>query len=231
MDEPEKGVRELAKSLGLGKSSVSRLMATLACEGFLKKNPDTQQYRLGASVLSLATIATSNLELYKEAVPFIKRLVDRIGETAHLGILEGTDLVYLHKVECTHAVRIFTHIGKRSPAYSSGCGKAILAYQNEEVVNKVIKKGLRSVTEHTITNPDDLRNHLEIIRKQGYAIGMEELFDGIVSIAAPIRDYTGEVIGALNVVGPAQRIKRKDIPYYSKEVMQVANDISENLGY
>lgn len=230
MDEPEKGVRELAKSLGLGKSTVGRLMTTLASEGFVTKNPQTQHYRLGVSVLALCNIFTSNLVLYQEAVPYLHRLVEKIGETAHLGVLEGTDVVYLHKVDCKNQFRI-THIGKRSRAHCSGCGKAILAFQSEEVIEAVITNGLQSVTPYSVTDPEEFRDQLKKIREQGYAIGMEEQFEGIVSIAAPIRDYTGQVIAAVNVIGPTERLKMKNITDYAKEVVKTAKEISNELGF
>ncbi|WP_134704186.1 IclR family transcriptional regulator [Ammoniphilus sp. YIM 78166] len=231
-EEPEKGIRELSKSLGIGKSTVQRLMHTMAIEGFVTKVPESQKYRLGTCFLSLGTIITTNLELHREALPFMKVLVDRFSESTHIGVLDGYEVIYLHKIEASHPIRIFAHIGKYNPAHCSGCGKVLLAYKDDEFIDRFItEKGLYPYTERTITDPAAFKNHLKLVRNQGYAVGNEELGDGILSIAAPIRDYTGSVISAINVVGPKDRIKERNIPIISKELVRVANEISDNLGY
>src|SRR4051794_39067471 len=98
--EPTKRVSELAESLGLAKSTVSRLLATLASEGFVIKDENTNAYRLGLSVLTLGGIITNDLEIHKEAAPVLYKLVNDTGETAHLAILDGLDTIYIHKEEC-----------------------------------------------------------------------------------------------------------------------------------
>lgn len=231
MDEPEKKISNLAESLGISKSAVSRLMSTLASEGFVKKDPETQQYRLGVSVLALSSIVTSHMEIHKEALPVLHQLVEETKETAHIAILEGTDLVYLHKVECKQPIRIFSYVGSRNPAYCTSAGKALLAFQDERVVERIIEQGLVRHTPTTITDPDELRACLKKIREQGYATSDSELKEGVTSVAAPIRDYTGRVIAAVNVVGPNYRIDSKKIPWFANKVIKAGKKISENLGY
>lgn len=231
LDEPEKGIRELAKELQLSKSSVQRLIATLAHQGFVAKDPYSQKYRLGVSLLALSHVVTNHLEIHREALPILEQLVEKLGETAHIGILEGTHVVYMHKVETRHPIRIFTDIGKVNPAYCTGCGKAILAYQAREIIEQVIEEGLIPYTDKTITIPGEFREHLKAIKQNGFAVSMEELSEGVVSIAAPIRDYTGHVSAGLSIVGPIHRMNSNMIPAYSKEVMKAAMEISERLGY
>lgn len=231
LDEPEKGIRELAKELELSKSSVQRLIATLTHHGFVAKDPLTQKYRLGVSLLALSHVVTNHLEIHREALPILKQLVDKLGETAHIGILEGNHVVYLHKVETKHPIRILSDIGKDNPAYCTGCGKAILAYQDREVIEQIIAEGLIPYTDKTITIPEEFREHLKAIKQNGFAVSMEEINEGVVSIAAPIRDYTGHVSAALSIVGPIHRLNSNVIPAYSKEVMKAAMEISERLGY
>lgn len=231
LDEPEKGIRELAKELNLSKSSVQRLVATLSHEGFVAKDPVTQKYRLGVSLLALSHVVTNHLEIHKEALPILEKLVEKLGETAHIGILEGIHVVYLHKVETKHPIRIFTDIGKNNPSYCTGCGKAILAYQQSEIIENVIAEGLVPYTDKTITIPSEFRDHLKAIKENGFAVSMEELNEGVVSIAAPIHDYTGHVYAALSIVGPIHRIHSNVIPSFAKEIMKAAAEISESLGY
>lgn len=231
LEEPEKGISDLAKTLGLGKSSVSRLMSTMASEGYVIKNPETNRYRLGLSVLSLTGIVTSNLDVHNEAVPVLNKLVNDVDETAHLVILEQTEVVYLHKIECNHPVRFFSYVGRKNPSYCTSSGKAILAYQPMEVVDHVIESGLIKYTNNTITNPDQFKEHLSEIRKYGYSYSIEEFLEGVCSVGVPIRDYTGNVIASITIVGPKQRINQKNINLFAKKAMAAGKEISNNLGF
>ncbi|MBA4493555.1 IclR family transcriptional regulator [Paenactinomyces guangxiensis] len=230
MDEPEKKVTELAVSLGLGKSTVSRLLATLASEGFVIKDPETQKYRLGLSILHLNTVLTSNLEINRESDPILQRLVQEIGETAHIAVLEGMDVVYLNQVECKHPVKILSHIGRRNPAHCTSSGKVLLANSEEKVIDQYIEKGLQKYTAHTITSSDDFRAALKSVKEQEYAISIEEILEGVASIAAPIRDYTGKVVYAITVIGPVHRMNPHNISIINK-VKNAAKEISDRLGY
>jgi DNA-binding IclR family transcriptional regulator len=230
IEEPEKKVTDLASSLGLGKSTVSRLLATLASEGFVIKDQETQKYRLGLTILHLNTIVTSNLEINRESLPILQRLVHEIGETSHIAVLDGLDVVYLNRVDCKHPVQILSHIGRRNPAHCTSSGKVILANQEEEVIEQVIAKGLDKYTVNTITDPDHFRATLKTVKEKGYAISIEELREGVVSVAAPIRDYTGKVVYAISVIGPVHRMSRYNISIINK-VKSAAMEISERLGY
>lgn len=230
MDEPEKKVTELAHSLGLGKSTVSRLLATLASEGFVVKDPETQKYRLGLTILSLNTVVTSHLEITRESEPILRKLVNEIGETAHIAVLEGNHVIYINRVECKHPVQILTHVGRRNPVHCTSSGKVMLAYQEEGRIHQVMEQGLCQYTIHTITEPKELCSMLKNVREQGYAVSIEELREGVASIAAPIRDYTGKVMYAISVIGPIHRMN----PYHPMMIQKVksaAKEISEKMGY
>ncbi|MFG6150274.1 IclR family transcriptional regulator [Halobacillus sp. B23F22_1] len=229
--EPTKKVSELAESLGLAKSTVSRLLSTLASEGFVIKDPKTNAYRLGLPVLTLGGIVTNNLEIHKESAPVLSKLVNDTGETAHVAIMDGLDTIYIHKEECHHPVRILTHVGRRNPSYCTSSGKVLLAFSEKHIVEEVINKGLVSYTENSITDPDQLRQELHMIREKGYAISTEELTEGTKSVAAPIRDYKGKVVSAITVVGPVQRLKNNKIPDVAKKVIEAGKEASERMGY
>ena len=231
MDEPEKKIGDLSTSLGLNKSTVSRTMATLASEGFVYKDPESKKYRLGLSILSLSGIVNSNMDIYRESQPILNKLVETIGETAHISVLDNFEVIYLQKVDCNHPVRFLTHVGRRNPPYCTSSGKVLLAYSNEEVVETIISKGLKKFTKNTITDPDKLRVHLSKIRDTGYATSFDEFFEGVTTIAAPIFDYQGKVIAALSVVGPKQRIQTQKVPGYAKKVISSAMEISNRMGY
>ncbi|MBB6445234.1 IclR family transcriptional regulator [Bacillus benzoevorans] len=231
MEESEKKISDISTSLGLNKSTVSRTMATLASEGFVYKDPETKKYRLGFSILTLSGIINSNMDIYKESQPVLNKLVEHIGETAHISILDHLEVIYLQKVECNHPVRFLTHVRKRNPAYCTSSGKVILAHSGDDLVKAIIDNGLKKYTRNTITDPDKLRAHLKEIREMGYAYSVEEFSEGVITIAAPIYDYTGRVIAALSVVGPKQRIQQHKIPAIAKKVMSASLEISQNMGY
>lgn len=229
-EEPEFGVSELAERMGVAKSTVHRLATTLASEGFLVKDAHTGRYRLGASVLALGNVITAQMALYRQALPVLKCLVQLTGETAHLCILDGTEVFYLHKVDGKHPVRLLSYVGKRNPAYCTSSGQVLLAYREDEVVERVIAQGLRRYTAKTIACPNQLRKRLLAIRSQGYAVSAEELHEGVTSIAAPIRNPIGEVIAAVNIAGPTSRVNRHNLPQLVKVVIEAGREISRSLG-
>lgn len=231
LTETEKSISELSTSLGMGKSTVSRLMSTLASEGFVIKDPRTHKYRLGLSVLTLGGVIKSNITINKEAAPVVHQLVNQIGETAHLAILDGTDTIYIHKEECNHPVRILTSLGRRNPAYCTSSGKVLLAFNDSSLVDALIESGLKPIQKNTITDPNKLMAEIKQVKKDGYASSISELTEGVVSVAAPVRDYTGKVCAAITVVGPVQRIPKQKIPYFGKKVIEASKEASIRMGY
>ncbi|MEX1029220.1 MAG: helix-turn-helix domain-containing protein [Paenibacillaceae bacterium] len=127
-------ITEIAKALQLNKSTVCRLAGDLVIEGFLQKTGT--KYRLGLTLLGLSGVITSHLEIHREAKPVLINLVEKLEETAHISILEGTDITYLHKVECKHPIRLLSHVGKKNPASCTSSGKILLAFQSDKVVQE-----------------------------------------------------------------------------------------------
>ncbi|MDT8859699.1 IclR family transcriptional regulator [Alkalihalobacillus sp. MEB130] len=228
-EKPTWGVTEMANALSLNKSTVSRLVKELVLEGFLEKNGS--KYQLGISVLCLSGVVTSHLEIYREAKLTLHSLVNKVEETAHIAVLEDASITYLHKVECNQPVQLLSYIGKNNPATCTSSGKVLLAYQPDWVVTSVVKNGLPKCGPNSITDQNQLMKDLEIIRQNGYSICINELHDEVVSIAAPVRDYSGDVIAAVSIVGPSHRMNEPLFPYYVKEVVKAGKDISEKLGY
>ena len=171
------------------------------------------------------------MEIHREAVPILESLVEWVGEAAHISILEGRDVVYLHKVDCSHPVRLLSHIGKRNPAYCTSSGKVLLAYQSDEVIHTVLESELYPHAPNTITDKSLLRQNLEKIKRQGYSIAIDELHEGVVSLAVPVRDYTNEVVAAISIVGPKQRMKKDQYPDLIDCLKGSAAKLSEQLGY
>ncbi|RSK53772.1 IclR family transcriptional regulator [Bacillus canaveralius] len=230
IDEPEKKVTELASTLGLAKSTVSRLLSTLANQGFVSKDLETQKYRLGLSILQLNTVITSNLKISRESQQILQNLVNEVGETAHTAALDGSNVVYLSRVECKHPVQILSHVGRRNPLHCTSSGKVILAHQDEMFIENYLENGLSKFTKNTITDPLEFREALRKIKQQGHAVSIEEFNEGVTSIAAPVRDFSGRTIYAVCVIGPVHRfdVHNQSLIY---NVTSAAEEISKNLGY
>lgn len=180
--------------------------------------------------MALSGVVNHQIDVYREAQPILNRLVEAIDETAQLSILDQLEIIYLLKVECHHPVRVLSHVGRRNPAYCTSAGKAILAFSTPEKVKHVVENGLIAFTEQTITQEEELLEHLRQVRKDGYAVSMEELLEGVTSIAAPIFNYEGKVIAALSVVGPKQRLQPHKIPSLAHKTKEAAKEISERMG-
>lgn len=229
--EPELSVTELALRLGLAKSTVHRLLSTLARGGLVAQNPRSSRYRLGLRLYELGNMAVSGLELREEALDEIEALRNATGETVHVGVRDGCDVVYIERRESNYTLRLFSHIGRRQPVHATSTGKAILAFEPEAVVEQVFAAGLRPLTPHTITRPEALRQCLREIRERGYVVSVEEAELGVASVGAPIRDHSGQVIGAISVAGPVQRLNPQSIPHVVRLVRERADLISTRMGY
>ncbi|WP_243508151.1 IclR family transcriptional regulator [Cytobacillus oceanisediminis] len=228
-DKPLWGITEISRELNLPKSSVSRIVADLVDEGYLEKS--VRQYRLGLSLLCLAGVLTTHLEIHREAVEPLNLLVNRIGETAHISILEDDRIIYLLKTECKHPVRLLSYIGKDNPAVCTSSGLIMLAHQPMEKTIEVISKGLPQMGPNSFTNQEELLQELQYIKEKGFAICIDVLHIDVVSIAAPIRDYTGKVIAAVSAAGPRQRISESKMMELVLEITKTAEAISKRLGY
>jgi IclR family transcriptional regulator, KDG regulon repressor len=231
IEEPEKRVIDLANELQLGKSTISRLLSTLASEGFVTKDSETQKYRLGLRILTLNSIVTSNLEINREARPILRNLVNETGEAAHIAVLENHEVVYLEQIECSHPVRILSYVGRRNPVHCTSSGKVLYAFQDKAAIDKLLRGNLEAYTPYTITDPVILRNELTEIKQAEFSYSDCEYLQDVVSFAAPIRDYTRKVIAAVSLVGPKHRIQKHQHAAIKNKVIKVAKEISRNLGY
>jgi DNA-binding IclR family transcriptional regulator len=230
-EHTEWGVREVAAKLKMAKSSTHDLMASLAKLGFLNKTDDNR-YRLGWRLVTLSETLLATTELRKEAHPILEELASLYQETIHLAILDDTQAVYVDKLEGRQAVRVeLTSLGARLYAHCSALGKVLLAYSEEDEVKRIIQTaGLPRFTDNTITNEEDLLQNLAKIRKQGFAYDLEEILPDLCCVAAPIYDYSGNVIAAISMSIPAFRFRRSQTEYRDA-VIRAGRAISKHLGY
>jgi IclR family KDG regulon transcriptional repressor len=230
-EEPELGITFLAKRLGLAKSTVHRLASTLVEEGFLEQNPSTERYRLGLSLFALGTLVRRRMDVSREALPFLHELRDRTGESVHLAVIEGVEIIYLFNLESQQAIGLRSYLGLRKPAFCTSEGRALLAFSSPTVLSRNIKKGLTAQTQKTTTEPAALHKLLGEVKLSGYAIDDGESEEGMRGLAAPVWDAGGAVIAAVGLGGPVARLSKKNLRIYTPWVVAAAQGISARLGY
>ncbi len=227
----EIGISDLAKRLGVAKSTVHRLAVTLVSEGMLEQNPDTGKYRLGIALFRLGSLVRQRMSVSNEARPLLRELREKVKETVHLAVLDGSEIMYVYNLESTQAIRMRSDVGVRKPAYCTAEGQAILAFQSSEVVERVIRTGLAARTPQTITDAQRFKMVLAGVRQRGCAIEDEESELGMRCIAAPLRNDAGEVVAAIGIAGPVSRLSKKALASFIPYVVGTAAAISERLGH
>lgn len=228
-ERPVLGVTELARKLALPKSTVSRLARTLASEGFL--TPVTGGYRLALKLHELGSLVVSGVELREVAHGKLVQLRNMTGETVHLAVLDGTEVVYLDRIESPNTLHAFTRIGMRMPAHSTSSGKAILAFAPQSAVDAVVAKGLTRLTPRTIVSRAALERELETVRANGWAGSVGESEPGLNSLAAPIFDYTSRAIAAISIAGPGERLSPSAVLRIAQALKLATAEISREMGY
>ncbi|MBW2504563.1 MAG: IclR family transcriptional regulator [Deltaproteobacteria bacterium] len=232
-DVDELGVTELSKRLKLHKNNVFRLLATLESRGYIEQNKATENYRLGLKALELGQTFIKQMGLLRQAKPILDRMVETCNETSYVAIFKEGHVVYLDVVETDMTVRVVSRVGSRMPSYCTAAGKVHLAFMSDEEINELLPSAeLKTYTPHTHASRDALKAELKAVTDKGYAIDNEELDLGVRCVAAPIRDYTRRIVGAISVSGPSmrlpnQRIEQELVPL----VLNAAEELSTRLGY
>ncbi len=229
-NKPELSVGEVSATTGLHKSTAHRILMALEYNGLVEQNQETAKYRLAIKFFKLGQQAVARLNLRDIARSYLSALMEETGETVHLAILDNDLVVYLEKVEGSHALRMPSRVGRHIPTYCTSLGKAMLSCLNEAEVRQVIQNHpIQQYTPNTVKSAEELLVELKRTRKRGYAVDNEEIEVGLRCVGAPIRDYTGEMVGAISVAGPSARLTREKIPALGSVVMKVAAAISQEL--
>jgi IclR family KDG regulon transcriptional repressor len=226
------GVTEIGNHIGLHKSTVHRLLGSLSERGYVEKNLKNNTYKLGLKFMEISGLFLKQLELKTEALPFMRQLAEIIGQPGHLAILEGTDVIYIEKVELVNSIRMYSQIGKRVPAHCSAIGKVLLAGCDDLGLSRVMHNlSFERFTPHTLLTPEQLRKEVRQVAAAGWAVDNEEHESGIRCIAAPVYDYTGKIIAAVSVSGENRVIHPDRDADIAGHVMKTAREISERMGY
>ncbi len=225
------GVMQISRETGLHKSTTSRLLSALRQEGFVEKNAETGKYRLGLGLVTLAGAVLERQDLRQAAQEYLRTLAEFTQETINISILDGDECINIETVRSPQSIRYAGQLGRRTPLHSTSTGKVLLTHMTPEQRQKILSQPLDAYTQHTVTDPIALRVALAEICDQEYAISNEEFEQGLVAIAAPIRDLTGKVIAALSISGPTYRMNADILTEFIAPLLDAAQNISRQLGY
>jgi DNA-binding IclR family transcriptional regulator len=225
--ETPTGVTEMSVALGVAKSNAHRILTTLAALGFVRPVADGR-YEATLKTWEIGSAVLTRFDIRDIARPVMLALSARCGETVHLSVLEGGDVVYIDKVEGSHPVRAYSRVGGRAPAYAVATGKALLAFR-EDMAEAL--PALKSFTPHTLRSKPALLKELAEVRQRGYAANTGEWRQDVGGIGAPIRNDRGDVVAAVGISGPTARLTTERMRALTPSVIAAANDISHAYGY
>ena len=231
--QPNFTLAELSEAVHVPKATVLRLCSTLVHYEFLLLNKERHQYSLGLKLFELGSVVFASFSLRRIAAPFLINLQTRLGKTVFLGILREGQLVYIDKKENPfNPIRIGTQTGARRPPHFGMLGNTLMAHLSDEAVAELLKKQpLTSYTKKTITNVRLFKQRLAVIRSQGYYVDQGEAIEGVTGVAAPIRDFSKEVVAAVGVDFVSAVEDEIRVNRIIRETRKTAELISRAAGY
>jgi len=221
---------EIAARCQLGKSNTHQFLTALVERNYVRQSGPRGQYELTFKVWEMGAKIVNRLDLGRVARDPMRKLSIATGESISLAILDKLEALYIDKIDGQHDVRTHPNIGRRRPAYCVSSGKVLLAFQPADVVNKVCSS-LQSFTDQTVNTAEDLQAQLAEIRESGYAFNRGEWTVRVRGVAAPIRDATGNVIAAVGISVPAERLPIKALQDLAPKVVECGREISCALGF
>ena len=229
----EMSLGDISKEMQMAKSTAYGLLATLRDFGYIDQSPLDGKYRLGIRLFEVGNIVANSWDVRQVAAPFIQTLVDELGETVHLVVLDKGEVLYIDKRESAKlSLRIVSQVGTRLPTHCTGVGKVFLANLSIDEVRRLIAtKGLARYTKNTITDLSRLEEELDLVRRQGYATDNEEIMESLRCVAVPLLDHTGKVCAAISVSGPVSRFDGEQLESIVNLIVHIGQEISASLGY
>ena len=230
-DAPEMGVTEVSRKVNLHKSTVYRLLSAFEGEGLIAKSLETGKYRLGPELIVLGEQVLRHTDVHRVALPLLKELCERTGETVDLEVLSGSNVVTIEEIAGKHVVAAAGAIGMPWAAHATSTGKVLLANLSSEKQRQILARTLKKFTARTVTDPKVLSRDLLKVREQGYAISFGELEEHLIAIGMPIRSRNGDAVAAVSVSGPDTRLSPDKLPALIRTGLDTCAKISARLGY
>ncbi|MBV7508287.1 IclR family transcriptional regulator [Neobacillus pocheonensis] len=224
------GVYDLARETGLANSTVHRLLQAMQASGVVVKDPQTNRYQPGIRLFEWGQTAVIQLRVRELAKPFLQEFATENGETAAIGILDGSDVIYIDWIPSRHLVQSRVTIGERVPAYSSSLGKCLIAWLPSETRLQLFKAMPMFVTEHGSDDKiAEAETCLAEVRQRGFAIDKEQRQSGACTVAAPLKSNDGSVIAAIGLGAPSSRVTEERMDYFGKRLVELAITIESHL--
>jgi DNA-binding IclR family transcriptional regulator len=222
-DRPTLRVSELAATLGMHKSTVSRLLATLHARNLVRR--DGEVFSPGPELARLGNLAARGLDLTEVAQAPLARLAEETGETVNLAVRQDDMALNVHQVQSSHLIGLGDWSGRALPLHCTANGKVLLAFAGDEPAE------LPARTPRTITSRTQLRAQLAEIRERGWAAAVEELELGLVAVAAPVFDASGAVVAAVSLAAPSYRLSPEGLPAAGERCAATGREVSALLGF
>jgi IclR family KDG regulon transcriptional repressor len=226
---PELTMTQIAERVGIHKSTVHRLLATLQEKHFVERDESTGAYRLGINMLQMAYLTLEHNDLRHVVAPYLRQLSEQHRETVNLSILDGADVVYLDVVESPQRVKLAAATGQRLPAFCTASGKAILAFSPIEVVQQVLARGMPRYTQNTLESVDKFIEDMKQTREQGFSLSLQEYEEGINAIAVPILDHNNQPIASIAIAGPSYRLNQEKMLEIGPNILATIREISSEV--
>jgi DNA-binding IclR family transcriptional regulator len=227
--ERELGVSELSRSLGIGKTTIFRLLHTLSVEGLVKQDPETKRYRLGADLAVLGRAASESFDLRREARPIMERLAAHCGMPIFLNVPGRSQVVCIEHIASHANIDLYGKAGHTMPYHACPSGYVLLAFGPPQLLEQTLQQGLDRYASQTIVQPDLLRERLAEVAGDGLAYGEDDLEEGVASLSAPIYDHRDVVVAALGIAGFSVPFagRREEL---AVQLLEAAQDISTLSG-
>ncbi len=225
------GLPDLAAKLGLSRQTVHRVLCQLENTGLLMRDPVRERFSMGPRLARLSLTALASNNGWAPIRATLQEVVDEVGETCNIGVLDGLDYVYVERIQCQWPLRLHIEVGNRSPAHCLSGGKILLAHLEPRACARLIRsRKLVARTPRSITNAADLEAEFERIRAQGYSLSNEENFEGIVAVAVPVKNAQGQVLAALTMHGPLPRLSVEGCEAHVPRLRQAAQRVARGWG-
>lgn len=222
---------DLQRLSGLPKPSLHRTLQVLCEFDMLRLNAPDQTYRLGAQLFEMAHAVWGNFDLRSSAEPELVRLRQLAHETVHLAVFDIDSALVIDQLDYSHPLQLTQRIGSRMPLHASALGKALLAHQSPaEIADHLKRQDFERLTSSTLAEQGALRRHLDLVKARGYAVSLQEQFEGVNAVAAPILNHQGRAIGAIGISGAAFRLTEDRLHGLAREVIESARRTSGNAG-
>ena len=232
LDRPRLSAREIAERLGLPRTTVHELLVTLVARSYLISVPGQPvQFRLGMPLFQLGAAFAGQLDLVREAKDVAQDVAAACDEAVHVAVLDGTDVIYLVKVDSTHPVRMVSAVGRGLPAHCTAVGKILLSSLDPTALDALLPDHLPGMTPDSITDPDRLRVELDRVRAAGVAVDDGESDSAVRCVGAPVRDHTGMTVAAMSISAPIIRWTPTAHTDWTQLVREGAAALSTRLGY